>query len=429
VATVTSHRPAEIAQRQMLARIKDLGQRLEKVERLAGRIQTGAIDGRPASEGGHLQEQSITANSIASGVITAYIVLGNTILVGDPAGAKLIMDAAGLRGYATDGTTVNLNYKTLDGSLTMKLGAADSITAGSPSSGHVTVDSAGIRGYAADGTTKQLEYKTSDGSLALSGKITAQANSTGLPNYTDAINGATQITPATITGDRLTLTALDAKTITGPVIRTSATDPKVQVDTTGLFATDSGGNKAVNLKSDGSGLSILLGNATANSLSWVTNAGADKAHLRAWNPSATETDAQLYVLSPDGSRGVTLSPSAKDSGSGTSSLGAGIPGTSFLATILDSLGQSSFLQLASALKLRIGYGSATVHFPGGSRTGTALTVGTPDTPVAVGIASGDVNYSASCTPFGTNLIFNCNRLDGTSPANTVTVTVWYVYLY
>jgi hypothetical protein len=58
---------------------------------------------------------------------------------------------------------------------------------------------------------------------------------------------ASAIAANAVTADKITATAIDGKTITGATLRTSATNPRVQLDATGLHAFNTAGTRTVDV--------------------------------------------------------------------------------------------------------------------------------------------------------------------------------------
>src|SRR5665647_1972215 len=54
-------------------------------------------------------DSAVVANLDASKITTGTLSAGTTIIAGDPEGSRIELDAAGLRKYATDGTTVQVD--------------------------------------------------------------------------------------------------------------------------------------------------------------------------------------------------------------------------------------------------------------------------------------------------------------------------------
>lgn len=95
--------------------------------------EVSATTGISVNENG-IQSQLIVADRIITGNLLADITISGSIKTGET-GARLELDAGGLRGYAVDGITKNIEYKTADGSLsvignlsggTIDIGGADS---------------------------------------------------------------------------------------------------------------------------------------------------------------------------------------------------------------------------------------------------------------------------------------------------------------
>src|SRR5665647_993536 len=78
------------------------------------------------------------------------------LVAGTPGGSRVELDSAGLRKYAADGTTVQVDL-TGDVAAFSGLITGSEIIAGTAGAARIELDAAGLRQYAADGTTVLLD--------------------------------------------------------------------------------------------------------------------------------------------------------------------------------------------------------------------------------------------------------------------------------
>jgi hypothetical protein len=76
-----------------------------------------------------------------------------------------------------------------------------------------------------------------------------QPGEVGTTVITDSAITANKILAGAVTATKVAADAIDGKTITGATIRTAATNPKVQMDTTGIKSIDSGGTTELSIVS------------------------------------------------------------------------------------------------------------------------------------------------------------------------------------
>src|SRR5665647_2929077 len=105
---------------------------------------------------GRTLDSAVVANLDASKITTGTLSAGTTITAGDPAGSRIELDSAGLRKYATDGMTVQVDL-TGDVAAFSGLITGSEIIAGTAGAARLEMDAAGLRQYAADGTTVLLD--------------------------------------------------------------------------------------------------------------------------------------------------------------------------------------------------------------------------------------------------------------------------------
>lgn len=125
--------------------------------------------------------------------------------------------------------------------------AANTITAGQIASGTITSTQIAANTI----TASNIASGTITGSLIAAGTITGSNLVAGTITSTQIAGStitASNIAAGTITGTQLAATAIDAMTITGATFRTSAANPRVVMDSTGLTSYDSTG--VINIKVD-----------------------------------------------------------------------------------------------------------------------------------------------------------------------------------
>lgn len=172
------------------AQAATLERRVDALERVSGYIGTGSIDGGPA---GHIAALSITTGSIAAGAITTDRLDALAVTAGKIAAQAVTADK--LAAILTLSSTIQTDS----------------------SNPKVLIDSSGIFGYNGAGT-EVFRVNTDTGSVAITGVLTAGAGS-ALP-ITYLTSGSL------VTG---TIFRLD----TGGYLETSATNPRVVIDSAG----------------------------------------------------------------------------------------------------------------------------------------------------------------------------------------------------
>jgi len=121
---------------------------------------------------GRTLDSAVVANLDASKITTGTLSAGTTITAGDPAGSRIELDSAGLRKYATDGMTVQVDL-TGDVAAFSGLITGSEIIAGTAGAARLEMDADGLRQYAADGTTVLLDTADAATIRARSGNSTA----------------------------------------------------------------------------------------------------------------------------------------------------------------------------------------------------------------------------------------------------------------
>jgi hypothetical protein len=129
---------------------------------------------------GSAKISDLSASKLTAGTLTADVTLSSLISTA-ASGARVELRPEGIFGYGTDGVTPNLEYRTIDGKVTVR-GTVDASTiTGSTIEGstlrtassgaRVVIDSSGLVAYATDGVTENLRYKSADGTVMVKGLI------------------------------------------------------------------------------------------------------------------------------------------------------------------------------------------------------------------------------------------------------------------
>lgn len=151
---------------------------------------------------------------------------------------------------------------------------ANQIAAGSVVAGKIAANAVEANTIAANAITAvkiaadAVTANKIEAGAVVAGKIAANAVSAGTIAANAVVAG--KIAANAVTSNEITANAIDAKhTITGAVIRTSASNPRVQLDSTnGVSLFNSGGTVTSRLRVDGSGYFGLVGGSPA--ISWNT---------------------------------------------------------------------------------------------------------------------------------------------------------------
>lgn len=389
--------------------------------------------------GGNIASGTVTASNISVsklsalsadlGTITAGTVTGATLQTATE-GSRVVIDSAGLRAYKAaeavldfDISTGNLSLKgevksgsvvpasVVTGQLTnaqLKEIEAAKITgqvngtqieAGSITSGHIAANTI-VAGDIAAGTITATEIK--------SGTITATQIASGTITTTEIKAGtilgediaATTITGSniaanTIAASKLTVSELSAitanlgtitaGTITGATFRTSATNPKVVMDSSGFrieeasltplnITAASGVVFAAGNEAEGNGrqkITWTLGGKLVTEMSSIGSEGAEpygRFMIWAQRPKSPPQAALLDLKEAEGASG---------------RINASIGSNS--VTLINGSAQSSFLQLATLASRKVALGETSVTIAKSATTSNEVTVnhGLGVKPVAV----------------------------------------------
>lgn len=193
--------------------------------------------------------------------------------------------------------------------------------------GYIAAGSVGGAGgngkIAADSvTTAEIQAGTIQASDIATGTLTASQIAAGSITGDRLVAGtltATQIAANAITAVQIAAGALDAKTITGSTIRTSASNPKVQMDGTGFYALDASGT--VTFKADAAtGKIITLAGIGGANL--VKNAGFEDGGLSQFSSLSQGTSTTTIATETaaaniqQGTRALKVTATAAGLGSG-----------------------------------------------------------------------------------------------------------------
>lgn len=216
----------------------------------------------------HLAVDSVTAEKVKANAITVDKLAANSVttekLVADAVtAAKLAADSVQARNIvslaittdklaANSVTTAKLRV-TED--MTVALLNAHKINAGDIVAGAVTTDKIAANAVNAD----KLAANSVNADKLTANSVTADklaANSVTAVKIAARSITADRIKVGALTGDLLAATAIDGKTVTGALIRTSASNPKTELTEQGLHVTDSTGKDLIRI---GYGIKTGLG--------------------------------------------------------------------------------------------------------------------------------------------------------------------------
>ena len=157
------------------------------------------------------------------------------------------------------------------------------------------------------------------------------------------------------------------------LIQTARANPRVWLDRTGLHSTEADGTHAVDINADGSaalsghvkasGVDLPLGAGSAyaatSAVDWQDNAAAVHAFIQA----ALNGNVDELIIEAVGEAGINSSILSLASTTDGSSADVTIQVGGREAILLNLLGQSDFLQLATTERLRLNVGSIVVTSP------------------------------------------------------------------
>ena len=189
-----------------------------------GKIDAGAVTaatiGANAITAGKIDANAVTATTIAANAIEAGKIAANAVVAGSIAAGAVTANAV-----AANAITA---AKIVAGTI-----SATEIAANAISSDKIAANAIGANQIAAGAIiagkigANAITAAAIEANAISAGKIQANAIES------DKINAGA------ITGTKISADAIDGKTITGAIVRTAASNPKVQMDTTGLYFTNS----------------------------------------------------------------------------------------------------------------------------------------------------------------------------------------------
>ncbi len=257
----------------------------------------------------------------------------------------------------------------------------------------------------------------------------------------------TTIAPGAITTSKLTATAIDGMTITGAVLRTSASNPRVEVDTTGLKKYDSSGNASVVLGT-ADGLDLLAATTTSpptdRELRWLRGDGsvAGMLHTIATGLGGGE-EGRLTLVSRQATSGTGTNQTVIEAQNSAGVVKADlkvyyIPNTdrgwiqadagAYFVTLINGDNQSTFVKNPEGTVNRLMRGGST-SITGNGTSQTSITVNhnlgtTPASAVATA-DSGSLNLAVT-TLTSTQITIVARQTDNAAWSSTFTL-YWMVW--
>ena len=199
-------------------------------------------------QAGDISANAVTTDKLAANSVNADKIAANSVTAG-----KVQAGAIGTDKLAANSVTTAKLKVTED--MTVALLNAHRIQAGDIVSGAVTTDKLAANSVNAD----KLAANSVNADKLTANSVTADklaANSVTAVKIAARSITADRIKVGALTGDLLSATAIDGKTITGALIRTSASDPKTELTNQGLHVTDSTGKDLIRI---GYGIKTGLG--------------------------------------------------------------------------------------------------------------------------------------------------------------------------
>lgn len=252
----------------------------------------------------------------------------------------------------------------------------------------------------------------------------------------------TQIAANTITTTNLAATAIDAMTITGAIFRTSASNPKVQMDSTGLTFVDASAVATVELSTSSAGLRLVAGTTgtppSERRVRWVqpSNLANTVGEIISYIDGTPTRWLELRTTRLSGDGGVRTAIEAIDSTVANHDAnmqvitsGALCGGYLFAGlksyTVGDNSGQSSFVQNAFLGDRKISRGTAVLTWAGSQFASATIAHGLGVTPGVVFLnpRGGGINIVIPYTndPYNsTNFVANAMTWNGAGAAGSIT---------
>ena len=239
------------------------GTRFTPFDLVANNILAAGTVGAKTIAANAVTAEKLSANAVTADKLAANSVTAEKLVADAVTAAKLAADSVQARNIvslaittdklaANSVTTAKLRV-TED--LTVALLNAHRIQAGDIVAGAVTTDKLAANAVNAD----KLAANSVNADKLTANSVTADklaANSVTAVKIAARSITADRIKVGSLTGDLLSATAIDGKTITGALIRTSASDPKTELTNQGLHVTDSAGKDLIRI---GYGIKTGLG--------------------------------------------------------------------------------------------------------------------------------------------------------------------------
>lgn len=336
---------------------------------VAGKIAVGAV------QAGNIQADAVTAvkiqaGAVVAGKIAADAVTATTIAAGAVVAGKIAADAVVADSIAANSVTaikVAANAITAAkieaGAVVAGKIAADAVTAVTIQAGAIVAGKIATNAVVADSiAANSITAAKVEAGAIVAGKIAANAVQTVNLAANSVVAG--KVAADAITSNEIQANAIDAKhTITGAVIRTSAANPRVQLDSTnGISLFNTAGSVTTRLRIDGSGYVGLIGISPA--ITWDTAgtvsipgtlvaSGIDAANITVGFLNAGRIAAA--TITADKLNVTQLSAITADLGSVTA-------GTVTGALIQTSAAASTGIKFSNSALTGFGGGIATFHF-------------------------------------------------------------------
>ena len=239
------------------------GTRFTPFDLVANNILAAGTVGAKTIAANAVTAEKLSANAVTADKLAANSVTAEKLVADAVTAAKLAADSVQARNIvslaittdklaANSVTTAKLRV-TED--MTVALLNAHRIQAGDIVAGAVTADKLAANSVNAD----KLAANSVNADKLTANSVTADklaANSVTAVKIAARSITADRIKVGALTGDLLSATAIDGKTITGALIRTSASDPKTELTNQGLHVTDSTGKDLIRI---GYGIKTGLG--------------------------------------------------------------------------------------------------------------------------------------------------------------------------
>lgn len=272
----------------------------QDISQLRGRIQ-GQYSG-----GSTVQQGAITTPYIATGAITAGTIAAGTIVAGNIAANTITAGQIAANTITAGQVAAN--------TLTAGQIAADTITAGQIAANAITASELAAGSITAADmlantiTAAQVAVGTLTGDRLVAGTLTATQIAAGTITGDRLVAGtitATQISVSSLSAISANLGTITAGTITGGTFQSSGSDPRVVMDSTGVYARDASG--FVTFKADASTGKIitLAGIGGGNALN---NASFEDPTVATHWQTTNCTIASSTTFAKHGARSLKMTP-------------------------------------------------------------------------------------------------------------------------